>query len=250
MKYKLFLSDVDGTLTKISKHARPSLAVKQAIKQAQEKVLVGVATGRAYFLVKYVLEDLGITGPCIVEDGTRIVKGDTGEVLWERRIQEEDYKKVLDIIKSYDVVTIISTGDHHISYSPEKHIENPLNMFLDELTHEQADELMKKLSVIPTIHTNKFSSWAQGKLGITICHGKASKHYAMVKLIEMLDIKPEEVIGIGDGYNDFPLLMACGLKVAMGNAIGDLKAIADYIAPTVDEDGVAKTIQRFVLQNK
>ncbi len=56
-----------------------------------------------------------------------------------------------------------------------------------------------------------------------------------------------EIIGVGDSYNDFPLLMACGLKVAMGNAAPELKEIADYIAPTVEEDGVVDVIKRFVL---
>jgi hydroxymethylpyrimidine pyrophosphatase-like HAD family hydrolase len=55
------------------------------------------------------------------------------------------------------------------------------------------------------------------------------------------------MIGVGDGYNDFPLLEACGLKVAMGNALEDLKGIADYIAPSVDEDGVANVIEKFIL---
>lgn len=41
--------------------------------------------------------------------------------------------------------------------------------------------------------------------------------------------------------------MACGLKVAMGNAVQDLKEIADYIAPSVDEDGIADVIEKFVL---
>ena len=55
------------------------------------------------------------------------------------------------------------------------------------------------------------------------------------------------MIGVGDGYNDFPLLMACGLKVAMGNAVPELKAIADYIAPTVADDGIVDVIKTFVL---
>ena len=63
----------------------------------------------------------------------------------------------------------------------------------------------------------------------------------------MLNIKTDEIIGIGDGYNDFPLLMACGLKVAMGNAVEELKAIADYIAPSVEEDGVVDVINKFVV---
>ena len=56
------------------------------------------------------------------------------------------------------------------------------------------------------------------------------------------------MIGIGDGYNDFPLLMACGLKIAMGNAVEDLKAIADFIVPSVEQDGVAHAINRFILK--
>lgn len=45
----------------------------------------------------------------------------------------------------------------------------------------------------------------------------------------------------------FLFLMACGLKVAMGNAVSELKTIADYIAPTIDEDGVADVIEKFIL---
>ena len=52
---------------------------------------------------------------------------------------------------------------------------------------------------------------------------------------------------MGDGYNDFPLLMASGLKIAMGNAVPELKEIADFVAPTVEEDGVAVIIEKFIL---
>jgi hydroxymethylpyrimidine pyrophosphatase-like HAD family hydrolase len=41
--------------------------------------------------------------------------------------------------------------------------------------------------------------------------------------------------------------MSSGVKVAMGNAVDDLKAIADYIAPSVHEDGVADVIKRYIL---
>ena len=63
----------------------------------------------------------------------------------------------------------------------------------------------------------------------------------------LLKIKTTEIIGVGDGYNDFPMLLACGLKVAMDNANDDLKAIADYIAPSVDDDGVADVIEKYIL---
>jgi hypothetical protein len=43
--------------------------------------------------------------------------------------------------------------------------------------------------------------------------------------------------------------MACGLKVAMGNAVPELKAIADYIAPSVTDDGMATVIEKFILNS-
>ena len=47
-----------------------------------------------------------------------------------------------------------------------------------------------------------------------------------------------------------PLLMACGLKVAMGNGVPELKEIADYVAPSVDEDGISDVIEKFVLRTE
>lgn len=47
--------------------------------------------------------------------------------------------------------------------------------------------------------------------------------------------------------NDLPLFEASGFKVAMGNACPELKAVADYIAPSVTEDGLAHVVDRYIL---
>lgn len=71
---------------------------------------------------------------------------------------------------------------------------------------------------------------------------------AVLKLMKHLNITPEETVGIGDGYNDYPLLQAVGYKVAMHNAHDELKNIADFIAPSIDEDGLSVVIEK-VLSN-
>ena len=53
------------------------------------------------------------------------------------------------------------------------------------------------------------------------------------------------MVGVGDSYNDFPLLMACGLKAAMGNSVKEILDIADYVAPSVDDDGLANVIEKY-----
>jgi hydroxymethylpyrimidine pyrophosphatase-like HAD family hydrolase len=67
------------------------------------------------------------------------------------------------------------------------------------------------------------------------------------KLCEIMDIDPQRVLAIGDSENDIPMLRAAGFGVAMGNATESLKAIADWIAPPIEEDGAAVALRRWVL---
>ncbi|MNJ58743.1 Sugar phosphatase YidA [compost metagenome] len=66
-------------------------------------------------------------------------------------------------------------------------------------------------------------------------------------LIQQLGIKQEEVIAIGDSYNDLAMIKFAGLGVAMGNAPDDIKAIADHVTDTNMEDGEAKVVETYML---
>ena len=63
----------------------------------------------------------------------------------------------------------------------------------------------------------------------------------------MIKVDLGQMTAAGDGYNDRPLLQACGLAIAMGDAPEELKAISDYIAPSAEEDGLAVAIEEFIL---
>ena len=66
-------------------------------------------------------------------------------------------------------------------------------------------------------------------------------------LCRCLNIPISAAIAIGDSENDRPLLRDAGLPLAMGNAIADVKAAAQYVMPDCDHDGVAEAIERFLL---
>ncbi|MDZ7548132.1 HAD hydrolase family protein, partial [Clostridium perfringens] len=63
-----------------------------------------------------------------------------------------------------------------------------------------------------------------------------------------LGIKREEIITLGDAGNDLHMIEYAGLGVAMGNAFDEIKEIADYITDTNENDGVAKVIEKFILE--
>lgn len=102
---------------------------------------------------------------------------------------------------------------------------------------------------MPTIIAQKVPSWTKGFFCIIITHAEATKQHGVFEVAKLLGLQTHDMIGVGDGYNDFPLLLACGLKVAMGNAVPELKEIADYVAPTVENDGVVDIINKFILQS-
>ena len=91
------------------------------------------------------------------------------------------------------------------------------------------------------------ASFQKDFMAIEVSNADATKLHGIVEVAELFGIQTHEMIGVGNGYNDFPLLMACGLKIAMGNAVPELKAIADFIAPSVEDDGVATVIEKFIL---
>ena len=74
-----------------------------------------------------------------------------------------------------------------------------------------------------------------------------NKCFGVAQIAAMHGIRMEEVMTLGDYFNDVPMLKAAGLGVAMGNSHEDVKACADYVTDTNENDGVARAIERFVL---
>lgn len=73
------------------------------------------------------------------------------------------------------------------------------------------------------------------------------KGNALQVLAAEFDINRENIIAIGDNFNDLPMIKYAGLGVAMGNAPDDLKRYADYVTRSHDDDGVAQVFRKFIL---
>lgn len=246
-KYKALILDVDGTLIPNKRNGMPSRKVTDAISKASKLLHIGVATSRPYFILSHIVNHLQLSGPSIILGGAQIIDTTSKKFLLEQPLLKKDIYKIAILLKSFSIrLTVYDNGKDNI-FSQDYKPNNPLQLWIHKLTPTQADTYVAKLSHIPTIYIYKIPSWIKGKIDIGINHASATKQHAIVHVAKLLNIETHDFIGVGDGYNDFPLLMACGLKVAMGNAVADLKAIADYIAPSVDEDGVADVIEKFVL---
>jgi len=80
-----------------------------------------------------------------------------------------------------------------------------------------------------------------------VMHKEAMKSKAVYALATHWGIKQDEIVAFGDDTNDIDLLKYCGIGVAMGNALDEVKAVADHICDTNDNDGLAKWIEDNVI---
>ena len=245
--YKALILDVDGTIIPNKRDGMPSEKVTKAIAKASKILHVGIATSRPYFMLSHIVDHLKLSGPSIIAGGTQIIDISSRKILFEKALQIQDAIKIGKLASALSIQLTVFDNDEDVIFSNKYIPKKPLHLWIHALTAIQADEFTKSVSHISTVAVHKVPSWTKNRFDLSISHASATKQHAILEVAKLLKIETHEIIGVGDGYNDFPLLMACGLKVAMGNAVEDLKEIADYVAPTVEEDGVADVIEKFVL---
>lgn len=246
-KYKAIICDIDGTLVCNKRNGKVSNKVHSSILKAKKRVSFGIATGRALHNVTFLFDELGLRKPCIINGGAQIVHPVSRKILWERPILPRDFKNITTVINKFQGKIWIVDNDKEKLYNRELLVKKPISFFIPRIQEKKADMIIRKLSYSKTLAINKVVAYHPGCIALHITHVNATKKYASLQLAQFLNVKSDEIIGVGDGYNDYPLFNACGLKVAIGNAVPGLKKAADFIAPSVNEDGVADVLEKFVL---
>jgi len=249
--YKALMLDCDGTIVPYDYHALPSLRVTSAIRKAQDVLTVCLATGRSYHFAKPILDHLHMNeGLAILNDGAQVIDLATKQPIYEQTISHDDLDEIRKTLKKRVIPYYIH--DETRDYQPhEVDHYNPNKVFniftVEELNLHTAQSLVQDFSHFKSLVAHKIQHADPEKYGLLISPVLATKQHGIAAVSKHLGIDTHEIIGVGDGYNDFPLLMACGLRIAMGNAVPELKEIADIVAPSVDEDGLADVIEKFVL---
>ncbi|KKP86193.1 MAG: HAD-superfamily hydrolase, subfamily IIB [Candidatus Roizmanbacteria bacterium GW2011_GWA2_35_8] len=247
MKFKALIFDLDGTALPTGRESVPSPKVIEAVAQAKKIISVSIATARRISSLKEIFKTFSLKSPSIIMGGTTIINPQTEEIVWQKLLDPNTVKLVAEIAKKYPGEIIM--GDSPF-YDRQKsfQINKCSVIYLRNPSHKIADKITEELKLIPDISYIFAISWIKGWTDIHVTHKKATKKNAVQELMKILNVKKEEIIVVGDSFNDLPLFESAGFKVAMGNAEESLKAKADFIAPTVYEDGLAEVIEKFILQ--
>ncbi len=242
--------DIDGTAIDSPSQKLPSERLVNAIRNIEDDYYVSAATGRVWTFAEPVLRGLSLVDPCIISAGTQICNPVTGEIMWQCDIDKTDFTAALEIARKYPDYKAL-----YNDYDEDAYLNGGLDVTslqIDEdvyffelifIPWEIAPKIVAELSVIEGIAVTMVVAQRAGFNDIHITNRNATKEHAITELLKILNVDKENSIGVGDGHNDIHLFNAVKRKVAMGNAVEELKNASDEIIDPVTEDGFAKFVE-------
>ncbi len=272
MNYRLLAVDLDDTL--LNSSSAISDRNKKAIRGAVEAgVQFLIVTGRMFKTSVGYLEELGFDEDCplINYHGALVKRARSRETLLHRPIPNQIAIAVLEEAEK---------TDYHISVFLEDQLyireENEQSRYYQSMTGIELQPVgslsafLKENGSCPTkmsiIHQDGTLEDIEEKLRadfddrlsilqsrpffLEITDGLATKGQTLSWFIERQGISADQVIAIGDGPNDIDMLAFAGLGVAVANARPEVKAAADLVTASNEDDGVAEIIERYILKRE
>ena len=262
---KMLVLDIDGTIFK--KDYTATQRVKDTLTRlVQDGIRVVLCTGRMYAATKSIALELGLKDPVICYQGGLIkdfLNGD--KTLWQQPMDEKLARDVIANLKKRNVffnlyindVLMVEHDDRLVrEYVDDRKIEYKVigNCDSIDLTginkvlaiDDDVDLIVKLQKEMAQLYKDKLYVIRSTTRFCEFSDPNATKGNAVRFLAGMWGIKKEEIMACGDQDNDIEMLLAAGVKVAMGNATEDLKKIADYITDSVDNDGVVGAVGKFI----
>lgn len=252
MDYRCLLFDLDGTLLRSDKSI--SSRTLRTLETCRERgVKIGISTNRGENRAAPYLEML--RPEVILSSGGALVRWD-GEIVFRAEFSPQETRRVLDLIQKVcgaeGEITMDTADAHYWSRRAEPGIPDKSwadTVYCDftqyrggalkisaEITEETFPVLKAALPDCDCLrHTE--TNWCK------ITKANATKENALRELCRKTGLALAEIAAFGDDTPDIGMLRLCGLGVAMGNAVPAVKAAADLVIGTNDEDGIAEWLE-------
>ncbi|UCH66166.1 MAG: HAD family hydrolase [Ignavibacterium sp.] len=271
---KLVVSDLDGTL--LSDDGIVGEESKELIKELRNYgVQFSFATGRLYSAVKHFANELEIDNPIISLDGSYIVDYPTNETIFESFVKEKYVKKAIMFAENYLLQVALCHADaiyytdsnsvipkmldkFGAKYQPVDSYENYMQNTLEIVYSSDLKESVKyvrdrfEFPFAIGCSTSYFRSHThEGLYYLEIRKAGSNKGKGLKRLLKHMEIKPQEVVVMGDWYNDISMFELKTMKVAVANSVPEIIRLADYVTiKTNREDGVASFLKMLLKAKK
>lgn len=257
---KALFFDVDGTLVSFNTHRIPQSAVDALAEAKRRGAMVFISTGRPMRLINNLDAIQHLVDGYITANGACCSV--SGEVIACREIPNPEARALIGaaeregfamLVVGERELTVVNDGADVDRYFRQMLAVSDLGegTALADVLAERIVQLTPIIDeaaerrLMPLLPSCVSARWFPAFTDIT-ARG-ADKGTALMTVAAHLGIDREDTIAFGDGGNDKSILQAAGTGVAMGNAPDDVKAVADYVTASVDEDGIARALEQLRL---
>lgn len=263
---KLIVTDMDGTLLR-SDHSLSPEFYKIYEELKENNITFVPASGRQYYSIITYFENIKDELAIIAENGTYVTN--KGQEIFVDELDWIVVKEIIEEVRKIDGANIVLAGKN--AAYVESNDETFLNYFknyydksvwVDDLTKIENEQFIKiavnhvggtEHNVYP--HLVDFEKYGlkvvvSGEVWLDVMNEKSNKGVALQALMNKLDVSSEEIIVFGDFMNDLEMLNLAKYSFAMENAHPNVKAVANFTAPSNDEDGVIQVIKKYLQQLK
>lgn len=263
LKIKIVFFDIDGTLTNSNKVMSEN-TINTLNKLIEKNIFIVLCSGRANSYIKQYLKQINKSKYSISNNGALIYDNELNKII----ISHTLYSKDLEYLWNYSNETkssfIINTVNNKYS---NKFVKNKVDkIIIDKLSGVKEDKLQLVISNDDINIMNELEMYINNKTNLKVINKSfdylneikdgyyffdvvnknVNKGNAINDLLKVLNINKKNSLCFGDSVNDIDMFKSVGISVAMGNAIEDLKNIADYVTDTNDEDGISNFFDKYL----
>lgn len=255
---KALFFDIDGTLVSFRTHRIPKSTV-QALTCAKDKgVEIYISTGRPYSLINNIHEIGHLIDGYITANGSYCFCGN--KIISCSPISQEDVRSVIRKADEMNFACMIVGEKDLTMYNSNEKVDRIFKEMLDvsDLGEDVSLEKVLKQRILqltpiiteqeegdllPFLQNVVSSRWCPNFADITA--KGVSKAKGLNEIAHWREFDMSQTMAFGDGGNDIAIVKAAGIGVAMGNANDSLKEVADYVASSVDDDGIFNALEYF-----
>ncbi len=268
MKYKLLVLDLDGTLTNAKKEITEN--TRQTLIEAQEQgIKIVLASGRPTYGIAPLANQLELQkyeGYILAYNGGEIIDWKTGELMYKNLLDPKVLPYLYECACKNHFAIVTYDGEYVLTEYPDDEYvlkEALLNVmkikkvdnFLEAVKHPIAKCLIvgepERLAVLEKemyeVLKDRMGVFRSEPYFLELVPKGIDKAQSLSVLLSKIGMTREEMIAVGDGFNDLSMIKYAGLGVAMANAQPVVRENADFITLSNEEDGVAHVVRKFML---
>ncbi len=268
MKCKLLVLDLDGTLTNSQKEITPR-TLESLLRLQESGVQLVLASGRPTYGIVPLCRSLQMErfgGYILAFNGGKIIQVQGMETIYEQVLPHSLVAPLHRAATAAGAVILTYEDDYILTEQPcDKYVE--YEMFLTKMRPKRVDNFTEAVTFDPdkclivgepeTLASlgealnlefgELLSAYRSEPFFLEVVPKGIDKALSLNRLFAHVGCSAEDIVAVGDGFNDLTMIQLAGFGVAMANAQDVVKEAADYITLSNDEDGVAAMVEKYLL---